>query len=106
MTVGLPEIMLPQNVALLRQLGDNLRMARLRRRQSATLVAERAGISRMTLYKVERGEPMVAIAAYLQVLFVLGLAQDFAQLAKDDVLGRKLQDLGMVTKKRAPKLPR
>ena len=85
------------------QLGERLKLARLRRRLSAELVAERAGISRATLVKVESGEPNVAMGSYFQVLRVLGLEVDFDLLAVDDVMGRKLQDLELVTKQRAPK---
>lgn len=84
-------------------MGERLRLARLRRRLSAQQVAERAGISRATLHKVERGEPNVAMGSYFQVLRVLGLETDFESLAADDTMGRKLQDLEMVTPRRAPK---
>jgi transcriptional regulator with XRE-family HTH domain len=80
-----------------------LKLARLRRRLSATLVAERVGISRATLCKIESGDPNVAMGSYFQVLRVLGLEADFGKLASDDEMGRKLQDLGLITKKRAPK---
>lgn len=56
-----------------------------------------------SLLLIEKGAPTVAIGSYLQVLFVLGLENDFLLLAKDDVLGRKIQDVGLVVKKRAPK---
>ena len=88
---------------MLNRFGENLKLARLRRRLTAELVAERAGISRATLVKVEAGEPSVAMGTYFQVMHVLGLDDDFEKLASDDALGRKLQDLELVTKKRAPK---
>lgn len=95
--------LLPRQQRQFTQLGERLRLARLRRRLSATLVAERAGVSRATLHKIESGEPNVAMGSYFQVLRVLGLETDFGLLALDDVMGRKLQDLDLVTKKRAPK---
>ena len=66
-------------------------------------IAERAGISRATLWAVEKGSPSVSMGAYMQVLFVLGLDEDILHVAADDELGRKLQDAELLTKKRAPK---
>jgi transcriptional regulator with XRE-family HTH domain len=94
---------MPKQLRILEALGENVKLARLRRKLSAEQVAERAGIARMTLYKIEQGAPSVAIGAYLQVLFILGLQNDLAQVANDDTLGRKLQDAELITKKRAPK---
>ncbi len=85
------------------RLGENLKLARLRRRLSAELVAQRAGISRATLHKIEKGEPTVAMGSYFMVLNVLGLEEEIEQLAADDEFGRRLQDLGMKTARRAPK---
>lgn len=87
----------------MRELGDNIHLARLRRDLSSEQVAERAGISRNTLIKIERGDEGVAIGMYLRVLIVLGLEKDLTNVAKDDILGRKLQDLGLLTPKRATK---
>ena len=105
-------IMSPQSNALLPALqqylveaGENIRLARLRRKLSMVQVAERAAISRTTLAAVERGAPTVSIGTYAQVLFTLGLASSIRQLAKDDVLGHKLQDAGLVVRERAPKRP-
>ncbi len=67
------------------------------------MVAERANISRPTLSAIESGSTGVSIGAVLQVLFVLGLEKDMLKVASDDQLGRKLQDLGLTVKKRAPK---
>ena len=86
----------------LRDLGERLQLARLRRRYSATTVAARAGITRMTLYKVEKGDPGVSVGTYASVLRVLGLPNDLDLLARDDVLGRKLQDLELPVRKIAP----
>jgi transcriptional regulator with XRE-family HTH domain len=96
-------ILLPRQQQILEQLGENIRLARLRRRLSATQVAERAGIDRSTLWNVEKGSPQVAMAAYTQALFVLGLSEDLLKVATDDALGRRLQDAELVVKKRAPK---
>lgn len=84
-------------------LGENIKLARLRRRLSAAVVSERAGISRSTLWQIEKGNPSVAMGAYFLVLFVLGLEQDLVSVARDDVLGRKLQDASLRVRKRAAK---
>ncbi|MBF9144492.1 helix-turn-helix domain-containing protein [Hymenobacter properus] len=100
-----PVVLLPRLVQLLAQSGENIRLARLRRKLSAALVAERAGISRNTLHAIEQGSSTVSMGGYLQVLFVLGLEQTILDLAADDVLGRKLQDAGLHVRARAPKQP-
>ncbi len=94
---------LPKNLKVLKVLGEQIQLARLRRKFSAEQVAERAGISRKTVYNIEQGIPSVAIGSYLQVLFVLGLEQDLSMVAASDPLGRKLQDAGITVAKRAPK---
>lgn len=97
-------ILLPKHERLLVELGENLRLARLRRRLSAEQVAERADISRSTLHLMESGSPGIALGKLLQVLAVLGLEGDITKLAVDDVLGRKLQDANLTeSRQRAPK---
>ena len=92
----------PPTAEILRTLGEQIRLARLRRDLTAELVAERAGISRSTLWKVESGEPGVAMGIYAAVLHALsGLDADLLLVAKDDQLGRQLQDLELLTRKRA-----
>lgn len=94
---------LPQTEEILRQMGEQIKTARLRRHLSAELVAERAGVSRATVWNVEKGNPSVAIGIYAAVLHALNsMDKDFLLVAKDDELGRKLQDLELITKKRAP----
>jgi transcriptional regulator with XRE-family HTH domain len=90
-------ILLPKQAKIMAELGENIKLARLRRKLTAEQVAERAGISRRTLVSVEKGSPSVAMGTYAQVLFVLGLADDLLNVAKDDLLGRKLQDAGLVS---------
>jgi transcriptional regulator with XRE-family HTH domain len=94
---------LPRVLRILEALGENIKLARLRRKMSTQELAERAGIGRMTLYKIEKGSPVVAIGNYLQVLFILGLEKDLEKVGLNDPLGRKLQDAGILVKKRAPK---
>ncbi|MCL1961830.1 MAG: helix-turn-helix transcriptional regulator [Desulfovibrionaceae bacterium] len=77
------------------ELGERLRLARKRRKLSTAAVAQRAGISRATLYKVEAGHHGVTLGSYVRVLVALGLEGDFNRLAADDKVGRKLQDLAL-----------
>lgn len=88
-----PPVVFPQEQRLLTALGDRLRLARKRRKLSNSVVAQRAGISRTTLYKVEAGDPGATLGSYVRVLAVLGLEGDFNHLGADDRVGRKLQDL-------------
>lgn len=90
----------PSESRLLAELGERLRLARLRRRLTTTTVAERCAISRPTLVKVERGDPSVTLGTYLRVLTIYGLDGDLAAVAGDDVLGRRLQDLALPAAKK------
>jgi len=101
-----PPVVFPQEQRLLSDLGERLRLARKRRRLSNAVVSGRAGISRTTLYKVERGDAGATLGSYVRVLAVLGLESDLNQLAADDRLGRKLQDLALEPKRRTHRTPR
>ncbi len=96
-------ILLPRITQLVAEFGENIKLARLRRKLSTEQVAERANIARTTLWAIEKGSPNVALGSYVQVLFVLGLEKDLLKLASDDPLGRKLQDAKLLIKERAPK---
>lgn len=97
-------VILPETRDILRQMGEQIKLARLRRRISSQLVADRAGISRSTVVEVEKGSPSVAIGTYAAVLHALNkMDRDLLLVAKDDILGRKLQDLELPTRARAPK---
>jgi transcriptional regulator with XRE-family HTH domain len=96
-------VILPSAERILVKLGANIKLARLRRRLTTEQVAERADVSRATLWQVEKGAPSVAMGIYCQVLFVLGLEKDLLKVAADDELGRKLQDAELIVKERAPK---
>lgn len=93
----------PTSAKTLQALGQRLKDARLRRRFSAETVAARAGIGRQTLAKIEAGAESVSMGNYFQVLVVLGLEQDIHAVARDDVLGRRLQDAELPHRQRAPR---
>jgi transcriptional regulator with XRE-family HTH domain len=97
-------ILLPKTQKIISVLGENIKLARLRRKYSAQQVAERANISRPTLASIEKGNPNVTIGAYVKVLSVLGLENDIMEVALDDKLGRRLQDAKILVKERAPKI--
>ena len=97
-------ILLPRAQKPISVLGENIKLARLRRKFSAEQVAERANISRPTLVSIEKGNPNVTIGAYVKVLSVLGLENDIMEVANDDKLGRRLQDAKLIVRERAPRI--
>lgn len=92
-------VVFPRNRRLLEQLGENIKLACKRRGYTQVLVSERTGLSRLTIRRIEKGDPSVSIGHYLAVLGVLGLAGDLAKVALDDELGHKLQDIKLMGKK-------
>lgn len=95
---------LPGTEEILKTMGEQIKLARLRRSLSTELVAERAGISRASLWKVENGNPAVAMGIYAAVLHALNnLDKDLLLVAKDDEMGRQLQDLNLIARRRAPR---
>lgn len=98
---------MPTTENILKTLGEQIKLARLRRNLTAELVAERAGVSRSSLWKVESGNPAVAMGIYAAVLHALNnMDKDLLLVAKDDEMGRKLQDLKLITRKRATRRAR
>lgn len=92
----MPKTTLPAFPSVIKQLaalGERLRLARVRRDLGTELFAERMGVSRETLRRLEKGDPTIAMGTYMRALRVLGLDGDIDNVARDDVLGRKLQDL-------------
>ncbi|MDO5130421.1 MAG: helix-turn-helix transcriptional regulator [Prevotellaceae bacterium] len=83
--------------------GEQIRLARLRRDLSIAQVAERATCSPVTISRVEKGAPTVAIGIYLRVLYALQLDDDILLLAQKDEIGRGLQDLRLKQRERASK---
>lgn len=90
-----PPVIFPAEQRLLAALGERIRLARLRRTLSSAVVAQRAGIARSSLYKVEAGDGGATLGTYLRVLAALGLEHDLEKLAADDQVGRRLQDLAL-----------
>jgi transcriptional regulator with XRE-family HTH domain len=91
-------VVFPAHMKLLQQVGENIKLARKRRKLTSIQVAERAGINRSTLVEIEKGNPSVSMGAYFNTLRVMGLQNDFLKLAADDEYGRKLQDLALISK--------
>jgi transcriptional regulator with XRE-family HTH domain len=90
------QIVFPKYQQILTSLGENVKLARKRRKLTTVQVAERAGIDRSTLYQIEKGNPRVSLGAYFNVFRVLGLQDDFLKLAADDQQGRLLQDMQLL----------
>lgn len=93
------QIVFPKHKKLLEVFGENIKLARKRRKLTALQVSARADISRNTLYLIEKGSPGVSLGAVLNVLRVLGLQDDILKLAADDEMGRKLRDIELLSKK-------
>ncbi len=96
-------LLLPKIQKNIEIMGNQIKLARLRRKLSVELVAKRAGVSRASVWAVEKGSPSVAIGIYAAVLLAIGMPDELTLIAKDDVLGRTLQDLDLPMRKRAPK---
>lgn len=97
-------VVMPNTQKILERMGEQIKLARLRRDLSVELVCERAGISRTTLWSVEKGSSTVAMGTYAAVLHALGgMDKDLLLVAQDDKMGRTLQDLNLTTRKRAPR---
>jgi transcriptional regulator with XRE-family HTH domain len=99
MLKGKKQILFPKHQKILEKVGENIKLARKRRKLTTIQVAERADINRTTLYQIEKGNSSVSFGAYFNVLRVLNLHEDFLKLAADDELGRKLQDLNLLAKR-------
>ncbi len=93
------QVLFPKDKKIMEIFGENVKLARKRRKLTTIQVAERANIGRNTLYLIEKGNSGVSIGAVFNVLRVLGLQDDFLKLAADDILGRKLQDIELLSKR-------
>ena len=97
-------LLFPDTIKILEQMGEQIKLARLRRNLSVEPVSARANISRATLWSIEKGSPSVAIGYYAAVLHALNdMDKDLLLVAKDDKLGRTIQDLNLTTRRRATK---
>jgi len=93
-------VVFPKNRKILEELGVNIKLACNRRGYTQVLISQRTGLSRLTIRKIEQGDPKVSIGHYVAVLSVLGLTEDFLRVANDDKLGRKLQDIKLMSKQK------
>lgn len=94
-------VLLPKQKRMLAEMGQQIKLARLRRNYTSQEMADRTGLTRGTISKIEAGEESVALGNYFRVLIALGLDGDILNIAKDDTLGRKLQDAQLEIPKRA-----
>ena len=92
-------MIMPETIEKLSLMGEQIKLARMRRHYPAQVIADRAGISRATLWKVEKGDPGVAIGIYAKVLKAIGLGNDITLLARDDELGHIIQDAELKRKR-------
>jgi len=90
------QILFPKHLKILQRVGENIKLARKRRKLTTIQVSERSAIDRTTLYQIEKGTPSVSMGAYFNVMRVLGLQDDFLKLASDDKQGRTIQDLDLL----------
>ncbi len=97
-------ILMPDTQEVLEQMGAQIKEARLRRRISAELLAERANVSRATVWAIEKGSPSVSIGAYAAVLHgIQGMDRDLLRIAQDECLKKTFQEVGRSTRERAPR---
>ena len=97
-------VIMPDTQDKLIQMGEQIKNARIRRRLTADLVAERASVSRATVWAIEKGSPTVSIGAYAAVLHAInGMDKDLLLVAKDEELETTLFQLGYRIRSRAPR---
>lgn len=94
----------PQQRKQLVALGQRLRAARLRRKLTQAMLAERVGVTVPTLRKLEEGNASTSLSVMLRALVVLGIAHDIDRIAAEDALGRELQD-SQLKRPRHPRVP-
>jgi len=93
----------PRLNARLNKVGEQIRLARLRRNLTAIELAKQSGMSRATLYKIEKGNPNVSFGSYCAVLHTLGLDEDIELLASNDSLGKSIDERNTLRKRASVK---
>lgn len=93
-------VVYPGQMKILEQLGQNIELAMKRRKITTTRMAERTGLSRTTVRLIREGSPRVSLGHYLTVLSILKLENDLANVAKNDLLGEKLDEIRLLNKSR------
>ena len=102
--MGKKIVLTPSIQRILQRMGEQIKLARLRRNISMEIVAERSGLGRTTVWAIEKGSPSVSMGAYAKVLHAIeGMDKDLLLICKDDAKGRLIQDLGLTVARRAPK---
>ena len=97
-------VLMPDTKAILEQMGEQIKFARLRRDIPIELIAERANVSRATVWAIEKGSPSVSMGAYAAVLHAIhGMDKDLLLVAKDEQMEATLNELGCSMRSRAPK---
>ena len=86
-------ILFPDQQRAVEALGQNLLLARKRRRLTKKALCERTGLNYRTVSRIEKGDPGVSMGHYVRVMAALSLMGDLANVGLNDELGHKLQDI-------------
>jgi transcriptional regulator with XRE-family HTH domain len=91
----------------LTKFGGDLSVARRKRRLTVAMMCERLGVSKSTWQRMEKGDPTVAMGAYAQALFALGLGTPFGDLVdqRNDEQGLLLDVERLPKRVRPPRRP-
>ncbi len=92
----LHKVLYPKQLKVLRTFGEDLLLAMKRRGYTKKLICERTGFDNKTVNKVFAGDPGVAIGTYLKIMAVLGMEENFSELAAHDEVGVKLQNIKLL----------
>ena len=102
--MGKKIVLTPSIKRILQRMGEQIKLARLRRNIPMEVIAERSGLGRTTVWNIEKGSPSVSMGAYAKVLHAIeGMDKDLLLICKDDAKGRLIQDLGLKVARRASK---
>ena len=93
-------ILTPSIRRILEQTGEQIKLARLRRNIPASLIAERAGLGRTTIWQIEKGSPSVSMGAYAKALHAIeGMDKELLRICREDEPGRVIQDANLVRRR-------